>query len=87
MEIFMKIILRITFVLFFGIVVTASNTFAENLIAYTHLTDGFWQIWTMAPDGSNKKQVTDTPVDKRTPSWAENSEKISNNKQWIGLTL
>lgn len=40
-------------------------------IVFTRLTDGYWQIWTVNPDGTGLKQITDTPHDKRYPLWTQ----------------
>ncbi len=60
-----------------GIIIT-SCAFAEDTIAYSHLgSDGYWQIWTMAPDGTNQKQVTNSPQDKREPAWSRGGERVA----------
>lgn len=44
--------------------------FADEIITYSHLSeDGYWQIWVMAPDGNDQKQITFSPSDKRDPCW------------------
>lgn len=41
---------------------------AREAIAYTHSgEDGYWQIWTVSPDGSNDRVRTVSKVDKREP--------------------
>ncbi|MBF0384617.1 MAG: PD40 domain-containing protein [Candidatus Omnitrophica bacterium] len=51
-------------------------SFAQGLIAYSHLTDGFWQIWVMQSDGSGQRQITTSPKDKRNPSWIGKEKRI-----------
>ena len=57
-----------------------------GLIALTRLTDGYWQIWTMKPDGSEARQVTDSASDKRYPSWSADGQRVffrnSDNQAW-----
>jgi TolB protein len=50
--------------------------FAQGKIAYSHMTDGYWQIWVMDDDGSNKRQVTTSDSDKRTPMWLNKNQQI-----------
>jgi TolB protein len=38
-------------------------------IAFIAFTDGYWQAWVMAPDGSGQRQVTRSPYDKQRLSW------------------
>ncbi len=58
----------------------------KELIAYSSLTDGYWQIWTMAPDGSHKQQVTRSLSDKRDPAWMNNGQALvcrtNNGELW-----
>ncbi len=42
-------------------------TFAEEQIVYSHVTDGYWQIWQMGADGKNPRQLTFSKQDKREP--------------------
>ncbi len=60
-----KIILLTTLIVSLAV----SPGIAKEIIAYCHLTDGYWQIWTMNPDGSNKRQITKSQYDKRDPVW------------------
>jgi TolB protein len=48
---------------------------AKSAIAYTRLTDGYWQIWSKELDGE-AKQITTTKFDKRTPVWSPSSKQI-----------
>lgn len=41
----------------------------RNDIAYLALTDGYWQVWVMSDDGSNRRQITRTLDDKACASW------------------
>lgn len=50
---------------------------AKELIAYSQLTDGYWQIWTVEPDGGNKQKITDSPMDKRDPVWIKAGKAIA----------
>lgn len=62
------------FLLFF--VLSARIADAEEAILYSSFTDGFWQIWSMAPDGKDKKQLTFSPFDKREPDWIPQEQKV-----------
>jgi TolB protein len=59
----------------------------KGSIAFSHLTENYWQIWTMQPDGKAAKQITTSPSDKRYPVWAEDGKKIffrtNNNKAFM----
>jgi hypothetical protein len=48
---------------------SAENGPFQSRIAFLRLTDGFWQLWVMKPDGSEPKQITRTPVDKVHTAW------------------
>jgi len=50
---------------------------AAGTIAYSHLTDGYWQIWTMRPEGSEKKQITFSKEDKRNPVFIHDGKKLA----------
>lgn len=49
----------------------------EHLIAYSHFINGYWQIWTMQPDGTQKTQVTYSSYDKRNPTWIHNGKQLA----------
>ncbi len=38
-------------------------------IAYLAYTDGYWQVWVIAPDGSGARQVTRSAYEKTRCSW------------------
>ena len=46
-----------------------TTAFADNPIAFSRLTNGYWQIWQINPDGTDLKQLTVTAYDKRDPVW------------------
>ncbi len=63
---------------------------AKELIAYSHLTDGYWQIWSMSPDGKNQRQLTFSEKDKREPAWIKKQKRIAyrdNNGQLFTMDL
>lgn len=68
-----------------------SAAHAGELIAYSHLSDdGYWQIWVMEPDGTNQRQVTRSPEDKRQPAWIEQGGKLAyrtNNGELFTVNL
>ncbi len=53
----------------------------KEQIAFLRLSSGFWQLWTMNPDGSEQKQVTQTPVDKVHAAWRPASSEILYHNQ------
>jgi len=48
----------------------------REMIAYSRLTDGYWQIWVRDIIGEKDIQLTETPVDKRYPDWAPDGHKL-----------
>lgn len=60
---------------------------AEEAIVYVLLSDdGYWQVWEMAPDGSQQRQITRSLQDKREPAWVSNGRVIyrtNNGKVFI----
>ncbi|MBN1795296.1 MAG: PD40 domain-containing protein [Sedimentisphaerales bacterium] len=63
---------------------TVSPDTQDGLIAFSRLTGGYWQIWTVRSDSKNLKQITTSPIDKRYPVWSINGRKLfyrtNNNK-------
>lgn len=49
----------------------------SEMIAFSRLTDGNWQIWVVLPDGSGLKQLTQSPIDKRAPAWSPDGTKLA----------
>jgi len=41
----------------------------DGIIAYLALTGSYWQVWTVSPDGTSSRQVTDSPYEKTSCSW------------------
>ncbi len=50
---------------------------AKEQIAFSRVVGGYWQIWTMNPDGTEEKAVTDSPFDKRDPIWVKDDQAIA----------
>ncbi len=48
---------------------SASNS-AAGEVAYTRLTEGFWQIWVYRTEDGAQRQVTRGASDKHGPAWA-----------------
>jgi Tol biopolymer transport system component len=62
----MKKILIVLFI----VCTLSSRAWAGEGIAYSHLSeDGYWQVWTVSPDGGRPRQLTDSKEDKREASW------------------
>jgi TolB protein len=41
----------------------------QQRVAFLARTGPYWQVWTMAPDGSRQRQLTDSAYEKATLSW------------------
>ena len=54
-------------------------------VAYLAYTDGYWQAWTMTPDGKNQKQVTRSHYEKSHISWYPNGKALLVNGNQGGL--
>jgi TolB protein len=62
--------------------------FAEEKILFSSLTNGFWQIFVMDTTGQNITQLTNSPVDKRYPTYLKNQNKIlyrTNNNELFSI--
>lgn len=74
---------KFIFSIFFLTIVT-TGAYAEEAVIFSRLTDGYWQVWAMNPDGTNQKKITDSKMDKRDPVCTDNGKKIlfrTNNGQ------
>ncbi len=49
---------------------------SKDAIAFSRLTNSYWQIWTVDPNGDNLEQRTISPKDKRQPVWKPGEDKI-----------
>jgi len=85
--------IKVLIYMFFGILLLSGcrgSVAPEELLAYSHLTGGFWQIWIADLDGKNPKPVTTSRFDKRHPIWLDAGKKIvyrSNNGELYTLDL
>lgn len=48
----------------------------KDIIIYSKLTNGYWQIWSVDLDTNEHKQITTSEMDKRNPIYIDNSTKI-----------
>jgi len=79
----------------FILVMISAYTFSalnpcQAKIAYSHLTQGYWQIWIMEDDGSSERQMTFSEQDKRGPTWSADGTRMAyrtNNGQLYLLSL
>ncbi len=62
-------ILRFTIFFFALVLVFSGQGAAEDRLAYSCLTKGYWQIWTADVSGNRAKQVTFDQWDKKKPVW------------------
>ena len=61
-----------------------------DLIAYSRLTDGYWQIWVLDLNTKASRQITASLIDKRYPIWIDGGQKImyrTNNAEMFILDL
>jgi len=71
---FIALLRKGTGIIFYFVPVPFLLCFAEvpiskDAIAFSRLTNGYWQIWTVDPNGDNLVQRTFSPKDKREPVW------------------
>lgn len=59
---------------------------SQEIIAYLGHTGGYWQVWTMTPQGEDKKQITDSKYDKSRISWFPGGNEILVNGSQGKLT-
>lgn len=65
-----KIFLIAFITLFAAVLIVKSGTcLADELIVYSRLTNGFWQVWVAQPNGDDARQLTKGEFDKRQPAW------------------
>ncbi|MGH0028974.1 MAG: TolB family protein [Myxococcota bacterium] len=50
---------------------------AEDRIAFLAHDGGFWQVWTMAPDGGNQRQISSSQYEKARISWFPSGDEIA----------
>jgi len=53
-----------------------SSTKYQSKIAFVSNTSGNWELWVMDANGDNKRQLTYTPIDERSPSISPDGKKI-----------
>jgi len=63
-------------IIFCLLVVPGMAFSAQDIVAYLANTGIYWQVWTMNPDGSAQKQITDSPVDKNHIAWYPDGKHI-----------
>ena len=56
-----------------GLALAPRAAFASE-IAYTRLTDGYWQVWIYDLDTRTQRQLTRSPSDKHAPTWGQPGE-------------
>ncbi len=62
---------------------SASKQSAPSRLAYTHLTNTYWQIWVQELGGESR-QLTSSAFDKRSPAWSADGTQLvyrSNNRE------
>lgn len=62
--------------LFFPLIAYSMESNKSDIIAYSRLTDGYWQIWVRDVKGKMDYQLTKTPVDKRYPDWSPDGKRL-----------
>jgi len=73
--------------MFFFVLAGCQAPNSGNQIAFSRLTDEYWQIWTMQPNGKGLQQHTCSTSDKRYPYWNRDNNKLyyrtNNNEAFI----
>jgi TolB protein len=85
-----KKLFTITTLLALSILTGCQTQQVSNPIALSRLTGDHWQIWTMKPDGSKAKQITESSSDKRYPVWSKDGQDMfcrTNNNQIFVIDL
>ena len=73
----MKTLFKTVQVLFLSVLLGPVNAgTAEQAVAYIAYTEGYWQAWVMAPDGTQQRQVTQSPYDKHRLSWYPDGKSL-----------
>jgi TolB protein len=66
------------------------QVYGQDRIAFSRLTDGYWQVWTSGFDGSQAKQLTFSAIDKRRPIWCPSDQALyfrDNNRQIYRIAI
>ena len=87
-----KTIIKITTLLFliFSLAVPLHAGEEKGTLAYSRLTDGFWQIWVMDLSTNTSQQFTFSNTDKRSPIWIEGGQRLmfrTNNAEMFTIDL
>jgi Tol biopolymer transport system component len=45
-----------------------------KFLAYEAMSEGNWQLWVCAPDGSNRRRITNDPLNERTAAWSHEGD-------------
>lgn len=53
------------------------NSEFSGVVSFIALTDEFWQVWILDLATKEKKQITRSPVDKRSPCWSRDGSEIT----------
>lgn len=64
---------------------SGSFGFGANRFVYSRFTGNYWQIWIADASGSNHRQLTDGPGDKKKPVWLPDGEIVfldNHGKLW-----
>ncbi len=66
-------IIALLFLSFTGCAIVPTK---KDIIAYSRLTDGYWQIWIRDIEGITDYQLTKTQADKRHPDWSSDGKRL-----------
>ncbi len=72
----MKIIVISILSIFFSLILADHHILANGYIAYSKLTDGYWQIYIRDIETGKEAQLTFSKTDKRKPVWWQPQKKL-----------
>lgn len=69
-------ILSISLILLLPLFAYPQDSNKNDIIAFSRVTDGYWQIWVWDFKAKTEYQLTQTPVDKRYHDWSSDGKRL-----------